>query len=104
MNKCFTLSHFLQVLKVLFTLTVLGVIYSYICKIFGKESFIAKLFIDNFIFKAYNIVGVILIILFACGIWLGRAKAKALLSIVSAIMLLASVIPYIIQIIYFFKQ
>jgi hypothetical protein len=101
MNRCFTLSHIIQVLKVVFTFMIIGMIYSGICKVFGKDSFIAELFVDNFIFKAYNIVGFILIILFACGIWVGRAKSKALFSIVSAILLLSTIISYIPNVIGF---
>lgn len=102
MNKCFTLKHFLQVLKVIFTLAILGMIYSGLCNLFGEDSFITKLFFKNFLFKAYNIVGLILIILFSCGIWLGRAKSKKLFTIVSGIMLVITVISYIPNVISFF--
>ena len=103
MNGCFTFRHVLQVLKVVLTLSVLGMIYSGICKVFGTDSFIAKMFADNFLFKAYNIVGFILIILFACGVWVGRAKSKALFSIVSGILLLISIVSYIPNVISFIE-
>lgn len=104
MRKCYTLKHFCQGLKVVFSLIVLGLIYAGICKLFGKDSIIAKLFMNNFIFKAYNIVGIILIILFACGIWVGRKKAKILFSVVSAIMLVFSIISYIPNVIALINQ
>ncbi len=104
MRRCYTLKHFCQVLKVVFSLIVLGLIYAGICKLFGKDSIVAKLFMKNFFFKAYNIVGIILIILFACGIWVGRKNAKILFSVVSAIMLVLSIISYIPNVIEVINQ
>lgn len=104
MRRCYTLKHFGQVLKIVLSLIILSLIYTGICKLFGKDSIIAKFFMNNFIFKAYNIVGIILIILFACGIWVGRKKAKILFSVVSSIMLVFSILSYIPNIIVIINQ
>lgn len=97
-KKVYTFSHVKQVFRVVAILVVLGLINSLLIHVFGKDNFITKWFFDNKIMTAYNIVGVILVILFACGIWLGREKAGKLKALITFIL----VIPTITSIVGFF--
>jgi hypothetical protein len=63
--------------------------------VFGDDSFITNLFANKIVFTTYNIVGVILILAFIRGKWLGYKKAKLLYLIVGSLMLLSTIISYI---------
>lgn len=84
----FSRSHNNQVLKLVFTILVSIFIYLIIKDLFGKDSLITKYFFDKVVLTPYNVVGIILIILFSCGIWVGYKNSKILFSIISFLFLI----------------
>lgn len=97
-RKVYTRKHWKQVIKVIISLFFLSFIYLFLIAKFGKDSFITKFFYENGLITSYSIVGIILVILFFNGIWVGRIKSKKLYSLVSFILFILSIIPLFSQI------
>ena len=93
-------SHINQVAKMIFPILVVLAIGLVIADVFGANSFITTIFFKKVVFTPYNIVGMILFVLFLGGVWVGRGKAKVMFGVVSIL----TIMPTLIKINNFLKS
>lgn len=68
-------------------------------KLFGPDNEITIWYRENILFTVYNIVGIIMVLLAMCGIWVGTRKGSKMFKAVSTIALVVSIVPIIVSII-----